>query len=125
MRRQAIASDEVAPPVGPFSAAVRAGEFLFVSGHVGEHPTTGKLVVGDVTAQTEQVFENIRAVLRAAGKSMADVLRVGVYLTDMNDFQRMNVVYARQFEAPYPARTTIAVAALPLGAAVEMDLVVR
>ena len=63
--------------------------------------------------------------LRAAGKTIADVLRVGVYLTDMNDFQRINLVYARQFEAPYPARTTIAVAALPLGAAVEMDLVVR
>jgi 2-iminobutanoate/2-iminopropanoate deaminase len=125
MTRQAVVSDATAPPVGAFSAAVRAGEFLFVSGQVGQDPASGTLVAGDVTAQTEQVFANIRAVLRAAGKSMADVVRVGVYLTDMNDFERMNALYARQFEAPYPARTTIAVSALPLGALVEIDFVAR
>jgi 2-iminobutanoate/2-iminopropanoate deaminase len=125
MTRQAVTSDAIAPAVGPFSAAVRSGEFLFVSGQTAQEPASGKLVAGDVVTQTEQVFENVRAILRAAGKSMGDVVRVGVYLTDMKDFQRMNAVYARQFEAPYPARTTIAVAALPLGALVEIDLVAR
>jgi 2-iminobutanoate/2-iminopropanoate deaminase len=125
MPREAIVSAELAAPIGPFAAAVRAGEFMFMSGHVGDDPATGKLVGADVTAQVEQVFANIRAVLRAAGKTLADVVRVGVYLTDMNDFAKMNAVYARQFAPPYPARTTIAVVALPLGAAVEMDLVAR
>jgi 2-iminobutanoate/2-iminopropanoate deaminase len=125
MSRDAITCNELAPAVGPFSQAIRAGEFLFVSGQVALSPTTGKLVAGDVVAQTEQVFQNLRAVLRAAGKTFADVVRVGVYLTDMSDFARMNSVYERQFEAPQPARTTIAVAALPLGAVVEIDLVAR
>lgn len=125
MTREAVVSDEIAAPVGPFSAAVRAGEFIFLSGQVAQDARTGQLIAGDVTARAEQVFANIRAVLRAAGKTPANVLRVCVYLTDINDFHKMNAVYARQFAAPYPARTTIAVAALPLGAAVEMDLVAR
>jgi 2-iminobutanoate/2-iminopropanoate deaminase len=125
MQRDALVSNEIAPAVGPFAAAVRAGGFIFVSGQVAQHPASGKLIGTDVTAQAEQVFANLRAVLRAADKTLADVVRVGVYLTDMNDFAKMNAVYARQFSAPYPARTTIAVAALPLGAAVEMDLVAR
>jgi 2-iminobutanoate/2-iminopropanoate deaminase len=125
MPRQVIVSKNTAPAVGPFAAAVRAGELLFVSGQVGQDPATGKLVAGDVAAQAEQVFVNIRAVLLAAGKTMNDVVRVGVYLCDMNDFAKMNAVYARQFAAPYPARTSIAVAALPLGACVEIDLVAR
>jgi len=123
--RVAVVSQEIAAPVGPFAAAVRAGELLFVSGQVGQDPATGALIAADVTAQVEQVLANIRAVLRAAGKTLADVVRVGVYLTDLNDFAKMNAVYARQFDAPYPARTTIAVAALPLGACVEIDLVAR
>lgn len=125
MPREVIVSPETAPAAGPFAAAVRAGELLFVSGQVGQEPTTGKLVASDLTAQAEQVFVNIRAVLRAAGKTLDDVVRVGVYLCDMNDFAKMNAVYARQFAAPYPARTTIAVAALPLGACIEIDLVAR
>jgi 2-iminobutanoate/2-iminopropanoate deaminase len=125
MPREVIVAADTAPAVGPFAAAVRAGELLFVSGQVGQDAASGKLIAGDVTAQAEQVFVNIRAVLRAAGKTMDDVVRVGVYLCDMNDFAKMNAVYARQFSAPYPARTTIAVAALPLGARVEIDLVAR
>src|ERR1700674_3455238 len=113
MQREAIVSQDIAPPVGPFAAAVRAGEFIFLSGQVGQDPVTGKLVSADVTAQVEQVFANIRAVLHASGKTLADVVRVGAYLTDMNDFAKMNAVYARHFDALYPARTTIAVAALP------------
>jgi 2-iminobutanoate/2-iminopropanoate deaminase len=125
MSRKAITSSVLGSPVGPFSQAICAGEFIFLSGQVAQSPTTGKLVAGDVAAQTEQVFQNLRSVLAASNKTLADVVRVGVYLTDMNDFSQMNAAYERQFEAPYPARTTIAVSALPLGAAVEIDVVCR
>jgi len=125
MTREALSSNEIAPPAGPFSPAVRSGEFVFLSGQVAQLPSTGKLIEGNVAAQTEQIFKNLHVVLRAAGKTFADVVRVGVFLTDMKDFQSMNAVYARQFEAPFPARTTIAVSALPLGAAVEIELVAQ
>jgi 2-iminobutanoate/2-iminopropanoate deaminase len=125
MAREAFASDKIAPPAGPFSPGVRAGGFLFLSGQVALSPATGALIAGDVGSQTEQVLQNLGSLLGAAGKSFADVVRVNVYLTDMNDFSRMNAVYARHFEPPYPARTTVAVSALPLGAAVEIDLIAR
>jgi 2-iminobutanoate/2-iminopropanoate deaminase len=123
MTRVAITPPTLPPPVGPFSAAVRAVPSLYVSGQVAIDPATSKLVVGDVARQAEQIFANLEAVLAAAGKTFADVVRVGVYLTNMGDFAAMNAVYARHFAAPYPARTTIGVAALPLGAAIEIDLV--
>jgi 2-iminobutanoate/2-iminopropanoate deaminase len=123
MTRVAVSSTEVAPPVGPFSSAVKVGDTFYLSGQVAQDPTTGKLIDGDVAAQTEQILTNLGAVLRAAGLSYEDVMRVGVYLTDMRTFSQMNEVYAKFFAAPYPARTTIAVAALPLGAAVEIDLI--
>lgn len=125
MPREAIACQEIAPPIGPFSPAVRSGDLVFLSGQVGQDPSTSKLVGGGVPAQTEQILRNLGALLRASGRTFADVARVGVYLTDMADFAAMNAVYGRHFEAPYPARTTIAVAALPLGASVEIDLVTR
>ena len=124
MALQSITSDRLAPPVGPFSPAARADGFLFLSGQVGLD-SSGKLVDGGIERQAEQIFANIGAVLEAAGKSFADVIRVGVYLTDIADFAALNAVYARHFSAPYPARTTVGVAALPLGAAVEIDLVAR
>ena len=123
MPREAFSSDRIAPPVGPFSPGVRVGELLFLSGQVALDPATGRLIAGDVTAQTEQVLQNLRTLLGAVDKSLADVARVNVYLTDMKDFGQMNAVYARHFAAPYPARTTVAVSALPLGAAVEIDLI--
>lgn len=123
MTRDAITSNEVTPPVGPFSMAVRGGDALFVSGQVAQDPATGALIDGDVADQADQVLRNLAAVLEAAGKDLGDVVRVGVYLTDMADFAVMNEVYLRHFQAPYPARTAIAVAALPLGAAVEMDAI--
>jgi 2-iminobutanoate/2-iminopropanoate deaminase len=125
MSREAIISNEIASPIGPFSQAVRAGDLVFLSGQVAQSPVTAKLAPGDVSAQTEQIFQNLRAVLRAAGKTLADVVRVCVYLIDMRDFPQMNAVYERHFQAPHPARTTIAVSALPLGASVEIDLVSR
>jgi len=125
MRREIITTDRIAPSVGPFSAAVRAGDLLFLSGQVALDPATGKLVGGDIGAQTEQIFANISAVLEAAGKSFDDVMKTTVYLADMKDFGAMNAVYARYFQTPYPARTTIQAAGLPLGAAVEIEVVAR
>jgi 2-iminobutanoate/2-iminopropanoate deaminase len=125
MPREAVTSDRIAPAAGPFSAAVRAGELVFLSGQVGQDPATGRLVEGGAAAQTEQIFRNLRAVLEAAGKTLDDVVRVGVFVTDLGDYGAVNEVFARSFGAPYPARTLVAVAALPLGAAVEMDLVAR
>jgi 2-iminobutanoate/2-iminopropanoate deaminase len=125
MPRDVVISDAIAPPVGPFSAAVRSRELIFLSGLVAQDPATGDLVGHDVTAQTERVLRNLRAVLEAAGKTPDDVVRVGVYLTDMGTFGAMNAVYEKYFQPPYPARTTICVAALPLGAAVEIDAVVE
>jgi 2-iminobutanoate/2-iminopropanoate deaminase len=118
-----ITSDRVAKPVGPFSPAVRDGDRVYTSGQIAQDPATGKLIEGGVAAQTEQVLRNLEAVLNAADKSLADVVKVNVYLTDMRTFAEMNEVYARHFAAPYPARTTIAVAALPLGAIVEMEMI--
>src|SRR5213078_2106823 len=125
MSKTAITSPELAPPVGPFSQAVDAGGFIYFSGQVGQDPTTGRLVAGGIAAETERVLRNLSAVLKAAGRSFDDVVRAGVYLANMNDFVAMNGIYAKHFSQPFPARTTIAVAALPLGACVEIDLVAK
>jgi len=125
MSKNAITSLELAPPVGPFSQAIAAGGCLYVSGQVGQDPATGKMVEGGIVAETERVLRNLAAVLKAAGKSFDHVARAGVYLTSMSDFGAMNGIYAKHFSQPFPARTTIAVAALPLGACVEIDLVVK
>jgi 2-iminobutanoate/2-iminopropanoate deaminase len=125
MPRTAITTDKIAKPVGPFSAAIRAGDMLYLSGQVAQDPATGKLIAGDVAAQTERIFRNIEAVLQAAKLSLDHVIKVNVYLADMKDFAAMNEVYGRQFSAPHPARTTVQVAALPLGAQVELEVVAR
>jgi 2-iminobutanoate/2-iminopropanoate deaminase len=125
MARQAITTDKIAKPVGPFSPAIRAGDTLYLSGQVAQDPTTGQLMPGDVAAQTERIFRNIEAVLHAAKLSLDHVIKVTVYLTDMKDFAAMNEVYARQFSAPPPARTTVAVVAVPLGAQVEIEVLAR
>lgn len=124
MTRDATTSDKLPVPVGPFSLAVRGGGLLFLSGQVAQDPATGKLIDGDAARQTDQILRNLATALKAAGKDLGDVLRVGVYLVDMSDFAAMNAVYGRYFTEPYPARSAIGVAALPLGAAVEMDVVV-
>ena len=125
MTKQPITSDALAPPAGPFSQAIRSDGFIFLSGQVGQDPATGELVEGGIGPQAEQVFANLSAVLDAAGKSFTDVVRANVYLTSMDDFAVMNGIYARHMPSPFPARTTVAVAALPLGAAIEIDLVVK
>jgi len=121
---EAVLSDKLSPPVGPFSPAIRAGDFLFFSGQVGQDPA-GKLVDGGIEAETRQLFRNLAALLEAAGKSFRDVVKANVFLTRIEDFSAFNLLYAEKFEPPYPARTTVAVAALPLGAAVEIELIVR
>ena len=118
-----VTSDRLAKPVGPFSPAVRDGDRVYTSGQVAQDPATGKLIDGGVAAQTEQIFKNLKTLLTAAGKSLADVVKVNVYLTDIQRFAEMNEVYAKHFAAPYPARTTVGVAALPLGAAVEVEMI--
>ena len=123
MTRDAVASDQLPPSGLPFSVAVRGG-LLFLSGQVAQDPATGELIDGDAGQQADQVLRNLATTLAAIGKDMADVIRVGVYLTDMSQFDAMNEAYRRHFNEPYPARTAIGVAALPLGAAVEMDVVV-
>jgi 2-iminobutanoate/2-iminopropanoate deaminase len=125
MSKTAITSPELAPPVGPFSQAVKIDDFIFFSGQVAQDPATGKVVEGGIAPETERVFQNLSAVLKAAGRSFDDVVRAGVYLTNMTDFAAMNGIYAKYFGQPFPARTTIGVAALPLGAKVEIDLVVK
>jgi len=126
MSKTAITCPELTPPVGPFSQAIEVGGFLYFSGQVAQDPATGKVVEGGIVAETERVLQNLSAVLKAAGKSFDDVVRVaGVFLTNMTDFAAMNGIYAKYFSQPFPARTTIAAAALPLGACVEIDLVVK
>jgi 2-iminobutanoate/2-iminopropanoate deaminase len=111
-------------PVGPYAQAIVAGGFVFASGQIPLDPATGKLVEGEIEAQTERVLDNLRAVLEAAGASLDHVVRATVFLTDLAVFPRMNAVYARYFTAdPKPARTTVQVAALPLGAKVEIDAI--
>ena len=125
IRRTAITSPELAPPAGPFSQALKVGDFIFFSGQVGQDPTTGKVVAGGIAAEAERIFQNLSALLKTAGKSFDDVVRAGVFLTSISDFAVLNGVYAKHFSQPFPARTTIGVAALPLGACVEIELVVK
>jgi 2-iminobutanoate/2-iminopropanoate deaminase len=124
MPRDAVTSDTPSALALPFSVAVRGGGLLYFSGQVATDPVTGELIEGNVAEQTEQVLRNLAAALALAGKDLGDVVRVGVYLTDMSEFAAMNDVYREHFTEPYPARTAIGVAALPFGAVVEMDVVV-
>ena len=121
--KQAISSAGAPKAIGPYSQAVRAGQLLFLSGQVALDPATGQMVEGGVTEQTRRVFENLGAVLTAAGRSFADVVRTTVFLADMNDFAAMNEVYGQYFKEPYPARATVQVARLPRDARVEIDLI--
>ena len=123
MSRTIIHSDHAPKAIGPYSQAVRAGNTLYLSGQTPLDPASGELVAGDISAQARQVFENLKAVLTAAGASFEQVVRVGIYLTDLGDFAAVNEVMKQYFREPYPARSTIGVAALPRGAQVEIDMV--
>jgi 2-iminobutanoate/2-iminopropanoate deaminase len=120
---QPVTSKNLPTPVGPYSPGMIFGNLVFVSGQAGRDPATGR-VATDVTAQTEQVLENIATILEAAGSSLQHVIRCGVFLVDMKDFPRMNEVYARAFGSHRPARTTVEVSGLPGdGLLVEIDAV--
>ena len=121
--KQAISSPDAPKAIGPYSQAVRSGQWLFVSGQVPLDPATGTIVEGDIAAQTHRVFANLAAVLKAGGRSFADVVKTTVFLADMNDFTVVNDVYGTYFTQPYPARATVEVARLPKDARVEIDLI--
>jgi 2-iminobutanoate/2-iminopropanoate deaminase len=116
---------EGAQPVGPYSLAVESDDFVYLSGQIPLDATTGKLVSVDIAVQTKQVFVNSLNVLKAAGLTTDDVVKVTVFLTDMANFKAMNEIYATQFKQPYPARSTIGVKELPLGSLVEIEMIAR
>lgn len=123
MSRRAIRTDGAPAAIGPYSQAVRAGTLLFVSGQIPLDPVTGAVVAGDAAAQTHRVMQNLGAVLEAAGAGFDRVVRTTIFLTDLNAFKQVNEAYGSYFEAPAPARATVEVAALPMGAEVEIDAV--
>ena len=123
MSRQNIATANAPKAIGPYSQAVRCGNTVYFSGQTPIDPATGALVAGDITAQARRVFENLKAVCAASGGSLARLVRVGIYLTDLANFAAVNAVMAQYCNEPYPARSTIGVAALPRGAQVEIDAV--
>jgi 2-iminobutanoate/2-iminopropanoate deaminase len=111
--------------IGPYSQAVEAGGFLFSAGQIGLIPETGEFAGPDIETQASQVFENLGAILEEAGVSFADVVKTTVYLENMAEFPTVNAIYAKHFTEPFPARSTVAVAGLPKGARVEIDIVAR
>jgi 2-iminobutanoate/2-iminopropanoate deaminase len=121
--RQPFSTTTAPAAIGPYSQAVRAGQFLFLSGQTPIDPATGQLVDGDVAVQTHRVMKNLGEVLKAAGASFDHVVKTSVFLADMNDFATMNEIYGSYFKAPYPARTTIQAARLPKDCRVEIDAV--
>jgi 2-iminobutanoate/2-iminopropanoate deaminase len=123
VEKHAITSSQAPQALGPYSQALRFGNLLFLSGQVGIDPETGKLVEGGVEAQARQVFKNLAAVLAAAGINFRRLLKTTVFLKDMAHFKIVNEVYAAEVPPPYPARATVAVAELPLGAAVEIEAI--
>ena len=123
--RNTIVTENAPKPVGPYSQAVIDGDFIFVAGQGPINPLTGTLELGDARSETKRVFENLRAILQAAGSSLDHVLKCNVYLRDINDFAAMNEVYATFFTAPFPARTTIQAGALPGGIAVEIECIAK
>lgn len=123
MERQAIHTDNAPKAIGPYSQAIRAGNFIFCSGQLGIDPSTGNLVNGGVEAETRRALQNLSAVLQAAGTSLEHVVKTTVFLLDMNDFAKMNAVYAEFFPTNPPARSTIQVARLPRDGHVEIEVI--
>jgi 2-iminobutanoate/2-iminopropanoate deaminase len=121
--REVISTETGPKAIGPYSQAIKANGFIFISGQTAFDPASGRSVEGDTAKQTERTLENVKAILQAAGSSLDRVVKVGVFLKDMNDFTMMNEVYARYFPANPPARTTVEVARLPRDFLVEMDVI--
>lgn len=123
MTRQIIKTDNAPAAIGPYSQAVRHGDTVYLSGQIPLDPATMELVNGDINAQTHRVFLNLKAVCEAAGGSLAGIVKLNVYLTDLGNFATVNQIMAEYFSEPYPARAAVGVVALPLGAEVEMEAV--
>lgn len=122
---RAVATDRAPRAIGPYSQGIASGDLVFTAGQIGLDPATGQLVEGGVEAETRRALANLGAVLEAGGASMASVVKTTVFLADMADFAAVNAVYAEHFAAPFPARSTVAVRALPLGARFEIEAVAR
>ncbi len=125
MAREIITTEQAPSAIGTYSQAVKVGNAVYLSGQIPLVPATMEMISGDTEAQIVQVFENLRAVAQAAGGDMADVVKLNIFLTDLGCFATVNEVMARYFEAPFPARAAVQVAALPRGAEVEMDAVMH
>ncbi len=123
MAKEIIATDGAPPALGPYSQAIKSGNLVFTAGQVGLDPATGKLVPGDVSAQAERALQNLAAVLEAAGSSLQNVVKATVFMQNMSDYAAVNAVYARYLGAQPPARSAVAVAGLPAGALVEIEVV--
>lgn len=121
--KDVISTDRGPRAIGPYSQAIRANGFIFVSGQVPFDPATGQIIEGDTARQTARVLDNLKAIAEAAGSSLDRAVKVGVFLKDMNDFQAMNEVYGRYFGKNPPARTTVEIARLPRDVRVEIDLI--
>ncbi len=121
--KKEVVTTEKAKAIGPYSLAIKTGNFVFCSGQAGVDQSTGKLVVGDIEAETRQTLINLGNILEAAGSSLDNVVKTTVFLRDIKEFARMNAVYAEFFKSNPPARSTVQVAALPLGAAVEIEAI--
>lgn len=121
-RKEVIQTDKAAAPVGPYSQAIRYGDFVYVAGEKGISPETGKIVDGGIAAETRQTLDNVKAILEEAGLSMDDAVRSVVYMTDLGEFGTMNDVYAEYFKVDPPGRTTVEVTSLPAGAHVEIEI---
>jgi len=123
MKRSIISSTEAPAAIGPYSQAVRVADTVYLSGQIALDPRSGQMVAGDISAQARQVFANLAAVADAAGGSLQQAVRIGIFLTDLNDFAVVNQVMEAVLQPPYPARATVGVAALPRGARVEADAI--
>lgn len=123
MEKKIVVSDQAPKAIGPYSAGVQVGNFVYTAGQLGIDPQTGDFVPGGIEAETSQALKNLRAVLEAAGSSLAQVVKTTVFLKDMNDFSAMNQVYAQFFTENYPARSAVQVARLPKDGSVEIEAV--
>lgn len=123
MPRTPIQTERAPAAIGPYSQATRAGSMVFLSGQIPLDPATGEVVPGGIEEQARRAFDNLKAVAEAAGGSLADVVRLGLYLTDLGEFAKVNAVMQEYFQAPFPARSTIEVSGLPKGAGFEVDAV--
>lgn len=124
MKNEAIETEAAPAAIGPYSQAVGAGGWIFLSGQIGLDPATGTIVDGGVTAEARRAFDNLSAVAQAGGATLADVVKLTIYLVDLADFAAVNQIMRNYFDTPYPARATVGVVALPRGARIEVEAVI-